>query len=248
MQITTQCFSVCKLPSSPTVFVCRMRSERLYLPEDGFHSRHAPNGPAWVSKPRYWVPGEHSEPDRRMRQYPERSVAYSGRMHSGSLPMPHMLTPAELYAPHFRERSPPQLAWPALLREYPAERAPPQRSIMLEPAGRAEQRIIIRRPLSPDYRASPHAWHREHADGPRAASRRMDAGLCAAPGYADEHPGRRVSARRVLPEGGPYWEDSPRPDHAREGVLRAPRGPEHPAASVLGDSLPEPSPRCCLAC
>ena len=215
--------------------------------EDSFHSRPAPEEPPWDSGARYWYPGERDELDRRMRQYPERSVALGGRVRSGPLPMPHMLPPADPYAARFRERSPPELPWPALLREYPVDRAPPQRSIMLEQAGRTEQRIVIRRPLSPDYGASPHAWHHRQADGPHRPSRRGQADLIAPPpGYADEHLGRRESARRMLPEGGPYWEGSPRPDHARESVLHASRGPEHPAASVLGDFLPEPSPRCCL--
>ena len=239
--------------------MCLLRTqlERSYYPHGGpYHSitaprdRHLDSGREPWESARYRQPSDHALLLEWPEAHSERTRSYDGRLHSSSLPLPRM--DASSYAPHVRALSPSHAhvadPWLLHIADYADKRQP--RQLQQRPVPE-EERLVIRRPLSPEPCRAADAWYSNYS-----ASRRVEydprpvAGYCPADDYPSQRslpllpPQERTSYRHQSPDAGhrlppPQERSSYRhqsPDAGHRSILHAARGVSPPRADDYRDT------------
>lgn len=214
-----------------------MRLERSYYPPQGpYHSMPDPCDGYLERGHKSWEPAHYRHPGDN-RSLPERPEPYEGRAGSfdGHLhPTPSSLRPerTHVHMSHARGRLLAHEAagdlWLPQPGEYAESRPPPQRRILLQRAGPEEERLIIRRPLSPERCSPSDAWYLDAADHGLAASRRVEYDPRPMPGYP---PVKDRGVWRPVPLSPPRVRSSYRrrsPDTGHQSILYAARGAASP--------------------
>lgn len=227
----------------------RPERERGHMPEDAYYGRPGLHDRHWEDNREHWEPARYRHPgnfhllDERPSPYAEHRRSLEAHMHARSPPPPRSHPRMDPFAPHLRERSPPHAhaggPWPPFPHDYLDDRPSPQRSVLVQRAGPEAERLVIRRPLSPEHHSPPESWYRVHP-----ADRRVEYSPRPLPVYGPiAHHG---PPRELLHEGGPHWHPSPERGLHRDSVLRAARGAVSPRPHEHKEPARAPAPRCCL--
>ncbi len=223
-----------------------MRLERsFYSPERAYYSMRDPHDKYLERSHSLWDSAHHRHPSdpsslpERLEPRDGHAGSFDGQLHPRSPSLLRERTHAHMSHPRARLLAPEPAAglWLPQPGEYADERPPPQRRILLQRAGPEEERLIIRRPLSPERGSPSDAQYLDSVNGGLAASRRVEYDPRPSSDYqlVKDHgvwrrgplssSGERSSYRRLSPDAG------------RHSILHAARG------ASLPPEAPEPSSR-----
>ena len=180
----------------------------------------------------------HSLPER-LESRDGRAGSFDGQLHPTSPSLVRERTHAHMSHPRARLLAPEPVGglWLPQPGEYADDRPPPQRRILLQRAGPEEERLIIRRPLSPERHSPADAWYLDSVNGGLAASRRVEYD----PRPSSDYPLVKIDGVwRHVPPSSPRKRSAYRrhsPDAGHHSILHAARG------ATLPREAPESSSR-----
>lgn len=218
--------------------LCRLRHGRSHASGEALRSRPAPHDRHWdipydpweSARPRH--PGDYHAIDGRLSAHGERPGAFGSPLPARSPPPPPVQRHTVMAHPH--NRSPPfaHTGFPSPQRDYAGDRLLHRHSILLQRGRPEEERLIIRRPLSPERLSQPDIWYSaEHMNGgTHAAARRVEYDHHPVPSYrpVDNHTARRDQPRELPLDRDPYWLLSPNAPRRTESLLQGARGATPP--------------------
>ena len=214
--------------------MCRMRLDRSYYsPEPPYHSMHGSYEGYLDSGHRFGEPARYSHPSE---SYYLPELLPAREAHNGRPSREASSRLAErtyMHEPHSRGRLldplPSRDLWPPQPAEYADDRQLPQRRMLLQRAAPEEERLIIRRPLTPERYSLREAWYPEAVDGSLAAKRRVEFDPRPLAGYppVKDHDDWRHNPLPSKHERSSYRRRSPGRGH--HSILRAAKGASSPA-------------------
>ena len=218
--------------------LCRLRHERGHASGEALRSRPAPHDRHWDIPYEPWEsarprrPGDFHFIDGRLSAHGERSRAFGSPLPARSPPPPPVQRHTVMAHPHDRSLLFTHTAFLSPQRDYPDERLPHRHSILLQ-RGRPEgERLIIRRPLSPERLSQAETWYPAERmnGGTHAAARRVEYDHHPVPSYrpADNHTARRDRPQELPLDRDPYWPLSPDAPPHTKSLLQGARGATPP--------------------